>query len=189
MPSEACKKAAAEAASPAALPAAANQPSGRRARRRGESLRKKCHQRPARLHSAPIRLEGARIADSLGISGKDMKEKLANTGTTIKSLASLALQGAQLMSGQGAITQGERQLASDAMSGKIDFTPAELRQLANAAKRSGEFIYSNYESQLKSMSQDPDFKKVMPYYQVPRMPQQANPNQLLNAADKIINGG
>jgi hypothetical protein len=138
---------------------------------------------------ANVRLEGARIADSLGISGKDTKEKLANTGTTIKSLASLALQGAQLMSGQGAITQGERQLASDAMSGRIDFTPAELRQLANAAKRSGEFIYNNYESQLKSMSQDPDFKKVMPYYQVPRMPQQANPNQLFNAADKIINGG
>jgi hypothetical protein len=138
---------------------------------------------------ANVRLEGARIADSLGISGKDTKEKLANTGTTIKSLASLALQGAQLMSGQGAITQGERQLASDAMSGRIDFTPAELRQLANAAKRSGEFIYSNYNTQLKSMSQDPDFKKVMPYYQVPLMTPQTNPNQIFNAADKIINGG
>jgi hypothetical protein len=85
-------------------------------------------------------------------------------------LAQLTLQGRQQMRGEGAITQGESNLAEQAMSGKIDFTSAELRILANAAKRAAEYTYKQHENRLDVLRKDPNTSGVVPIYSVPPMP-------------------
>jgi hypothetical protein len=74
------------------------------------------------------------------------------------------------MRGQGAITEGEGKLAEQAMSGKIDFTAAELRILANAAKRSAEYTYKQHEAKLEALKKDPNTVGAVPFFTVPSMP-------------------
>jgi hypothetical protein len=123
---------------------------------------------------ANVKVALTQVGDALGIAGKDSQEKLANTRIAIQSLAQLTLQGRQQMRGEGAITQGESNLAEQAMSGKIDFTSAELRILANAAKRAAEYTYKQHESRLDVLRKDPNTSGVVPIYSVPPMP---DPNQ------------
>ena len=119
---------------------------------------------------ANVKVALTQVGDALGIAGKDSQEKLANTRIAIQSLAQLTLQGRQQMRGEGAITQGESNLAEQAMSGKIDFTSAELRILANAAKRAAEYTYKQHESRLDVLRKDPNTSGVVPIYSVPPMP-------------------
>ena len=119
---------------------------------------------------ANVKVALTQVGDALGIAGKDSQEKLANTRVAIQSLAQLTLQGRQQMRGEGAITQGESNLAEQAMSGKIDFTSAELRILANAAKRAAEYTYKQHESRLDVLRKDPNTSGVVPIYSVPPMP-------------------
>ena len=119
---------------------------------------------------ANVKVALTQVGDALGIAGKDSQEKLANTRVAIQSLAQLTLQGRQQMRGEGAITQGESNLAEQAMSGKIDFTSAELRILANAAKRAAEYTYKQHESRLDVLRKDPNTASVVPIYSVPPMP-------------------
>jgi hypothetical protein len=56
------------------------------------------------------------------------------------------------------------------MSGKIDFTAAELRILANAAKRSAEYTYQQHENKLEALRKDPNTAGAVPYFAVPPMP-------------------
>jgi len=123
---------------------------------------------------ANVQVALTQVGDALGIAGKDSQEKLANTRVAIQSLAQLTLQGRQQMRGQGAITEGEGKLAEQAMSGKIDFTAAELRILANAAKRAAEYTYKQHENRLDVLRKDPNTSGVVPIYSVPPMP---DPNQ------------
>jgi hypothetical protein len=119
---------------------------------------------------ANVKVALTQVGDALGIAGKDSQEKLANTRVAIQSLAQLTLQGRQQMRGEGAITQGESNLAEQAMSGKIDFTSAELRILANAAKRAAEYTYKQHENRLDVLRKDPNTSGVVPIYTVPPMP-------------------
>ena len=127
---------------------------------------------------ANVRLGAAQIANTLGFGGDTLQAKIGNTRQAMQGLAELTLQGRQQMRGQGAITESESKLAERAISGDINFTPGEIKQLANAAKRSSEHTYGTYQSKLQSMAQNPDTAGLVPYYEVPRMtPQGAMPNQ------------
>ena len=127
---------------------------------------------------ANVRLGAAQIANTLGFGGDTLQAKIGNTRQAMQGLAELTLQGRQQMRGQGAITESESKLAERAISGDINFTPGEIKQLANAAKRSSEHTYSTYQSKLQSMAKNPDTAGLVPYYEVPRMtPQGAMPNQ------------
>jgi hypothetical protein len=134
------------------------------------------------------RLSVAQLGSTLGVGGKDVTEKVNNTRAAIQGLAEITLQGRQEMRGQGAITESEGKLAERAKSGDISLTPGELKQLANAAKRAGEYTYTQHQAQLQAMSQNPETKQLIPYYNVPMMPQrqapqtpvQPNANQQLN---------
>ena len=123
---------------------------------------------------ANVRLGVAQIADTVGIGGKDLQTKISNTRQTMQGLAQLTLQGRQQMRGQGAITENESKLAERAISGDITFTPTEIKQLANAAKRSADYTYKNYESKLDEMAKSEDTRGLVPYYQVPRMTPQVD---------------
>lgn len=127
---------------------------------------------------ANVRLGAAQLANTLGLGGTTLESKIGNTRQAMQGLAELTLQGRQQMRGQGAITESESKLAERAISGDISFTPTEIKQLANAAKRSSEFSYNNYQAKIGEMAKNPDTAGLVPYYQVPRMtPQGSIPEQ------------
>jgi len=110
------------------------------------------------------------IAQTLGIGGKDSAEIIANTRQAIRGLAELTLQGRQQMRGQGAITESEGKLAERAMSGEINFTAAEIKQLAAASERSARFQYAEHARKIEVMKQNPSLQGLSPFYQGPAMP-------------------
>ena len=122
--------------------------------------------------AANVRLGAAQVANTLGVGGDTLETKIGNTRQAMQGLAELTLQGRQQMRGQGAITESESKLAERAISGDINFTPGEIKQLANAAKRSSEHTYNTYQSKLQSMAKNPDTAGLVPYYEVPRMTNQ-----------------
>jgi hypothetical protein len=124
--------------------------------------------------AANVRLGAAQLADTLGVGGKDLQAKISNTRQAMQGLAELTLQGRQQMRGQGAITESESKLAERAISGDISFTPTEIKQLANAAKRSANYTYNTYQTKLGEMAKNPDTLGLVPYYQVPKMTQDVN---------------
>lgn len=127
---------------------------------------------------ANVRLGAAQIANTLNFGGETLQQKIGNTRQAMQGLAELTLQGRQQMRGQGAITESESKLAERAISGDISFTPTEIKQLANAAKRSSEYTYNTYQTKLGEMAKNQDTAPLVPYYQVPRMtPQGAMPDQ------------
>ena len=119
--------------------------------------------------SAQLRL--AQVGSVLGITGADTAETIANTRQAIRGFAELTLQGRKSMRGEGAITESEGKLAERAFSGDIDsLTPAEIKQLANASKRSAEFSLGEYNRKLEALKKDPATAQLVPFYEVTRMP-------------------
>ena len=93
-------------------------------------------------------------------------EKLVNTRVAIQNLGKLTLAGRQQMHGEGAISNSEGGLAERANSGDINFTPAELAQLANAANRVADYQIQMHNQKLQVMRQNPETKSLAPYYEV-----------------------
>jgi hypothetical protein len=138
---------------------------------------------------ANVRLGAAQLANTLGFGGNTLEAKIGNTRQAMQGLAELTLQGRQQMRGQGAITESESKLAERAISGDINFTPGEIKQLASAAKRSSEYTYGTYQSKIGEMAKNPDTAGLVPFYQVPRMtPQGAMPDQSAIQAEKARRG-
>jgi len=140
------------------------------------------------------RLTAAQIADGLGLGGKETKDKIANSRQAIQGLAQLTLQGRKQMRGEGAITENEGALAQRAMSGEITLTGPEIRQLAEAAKRSAKFQYSQHQNIINTMKSRPDTRDLVPFYDVPADVSIFNPrtvggqSSVKDAADAIIRG-
>lgn len=132
-----------------------------------------------KLFSGPganVRLTLAQAASTLGIGGKDDAEKIANTRATLQGLANLTLQGRQQMRGQGAVTESESKLAERAVSGDISFTSAEIKQLADAARRAGGFTLAEHNRKLDAVKANPDLEGLVPFFSVgapDQAPQQA----------------
>lgn len=144
---------------------------------------------------ADVRLAGAQLADGLGVGGKDTAEKIGNSRQAMQGLAQLTLQGRKQMRGEGAITESEGALAQRAMSGDINFTKGEIRQLAEAAKRSAKFQYDMHQNIINTMRTDPSTKGLIPYFDVPADVNIFAPRAVggqsntRNEADAIIGGG
>ena len=140
------------------------------------------------------RLTVAQLGSTLGVGGKDLPDKINNTRAAIQGLAEITLQGRQEMRGQGAITESEGKLAERAKSGDISLTPGELKQLAGAAKRAGEYTYNQHQGQLQAMAQNPETKQLIPYYNVGMMPARqttqtpVKPSDVRSLADQILQG-
>jgi hypothetical protein len=143
---------------------------------------------------ADVRLAGAQLADALGLGGEGTTQKIANSRQAMQGLAQLTLQGRKQMRGEGAITQSEGELAQRAMSGDINFTKGEIRQLAEAAKRSAKFQYDMHQNIINTMRADPSTKALIPYFDVPTDTNIFNPravggqSSVKDAADAIIRG-
>jgi hypothetical protein len=153
-----------------------------------------------KLFTGPLanqKLSIAQLSTTFGGASGDLTQKINNTRAAIQGLAEITLQGRQEMHGQGAITESEGKLAERAKSGDVSLTPGELKQLANAAKRAGEFTYNNYQTKLQVMAKDPATAQMAPYFAVNQMPtrqapqqmqQPTAPSNIRNLADQILQG-
>lgn len=115
---------------------------------------------------------GARIADALGIGGKDNAERLQNTSLAMQQLAGLELNAAEAMKGQGAITENERGLIKRAAAGDLmNMTAKEVTTLLGGLEKTANYKISIHESNLKRLKQNPDLAAVAQYYELPTVPQ------------------
>ena len=133
-----------------------------------------------KLFTGPLanqKLSIAQLSTTFGGASGDLTQKINNTRAAIQGLAEITLQGRQEMHGQGAITESEGKLAERAKSGDVSLTPGELKQLANAAKRAGEFTYNNYQTKFQVMAKDPATAQMAPYFAVNQMPTRQAPQQ------------
>lgn len=131
---------------------------------------------------ANVQMTVTQMADALGMTGADQKEKLKNTRETIQGLAQLTLQGRQQMRGQGAITDSESKLAERAISGDVSLTAQELRVLTNAARRSGQHVYQEHQRKAQVIQSNPDYAPMAPFYNVPPMQQPPQQPQAVPAS-------
>jgi hypothetical protein len=120
---------------------------------------------------AKLRMGLAQVGETLGVSGKDTREKLQNTRTAIQSLAQFSLTGRSALKGQGQISDFEGKLLERAVSGNIDdLTIPEIKVLSGVAKRVANAQYSEHQQNLKTMRGKPGLGDVADFYAVPEMP-------------------
>lgn len=116
---------------------------------------------------ATPQLRLAQIGQTLGVTGKDTAETIANTRQAIRGFAELTLQGRKSMRGEGAITESEGKLAERAFSGDIDsLTAQEIKQIANASKRVAEYSITEYNRKLDTLGKNPEMKDIVEFYKV-----------------------
>jgi hypothetical protein len=136
------------------------------------------------------KLQLAQIGQMVGATGNTADEKIANTRSAIQGLAQLTLQGRQQMKGQGAVTESEGALAQRAVSGDVSLTAGELRQLAEAAKRTAKFQYDQHQSMVQALAKDQP--NAVPYYQLEVNPSIFDPygtkSSVRSQADAIVGG-
>jgi len=114
---------------------------------------------------ANARLTGLQIADTLGVTGKGEKDKLAATREVLQETGKLAL--AAPPKGQGQVSNYERDLYQRAASGDINFTPTELNLIARRAKEFGEYQIQQHNELLQAGAEiSPDVAKMAKLYKV-----------------------
>ena len=141
---------------------------------------------------ANARLTGLQLADTLGVTGKGEKEKLAATREVLQETGKLALSAPP--KGQGQVSNYERDLYQRAASGDINFTPTELNLIAKRAKDFGEYQIQQHKELLQAGAElGPDVGKMAKLYKV-TPPQSVAPSQpaqtsnVRSLADQILQG-
>lgn len=121
------------------------------------------------LSGAPKSID--QLATALGVSGKNTQEKLARTAQTMQGLASLELDAAGAMKGQGAITENERALIARAAGGNLrDFTAVEVQSLLGALDKVARAKVEAHQANWEVMNEDPIGRKYSKYYKIANVP-------------------
>jgi len=107
------------------------------------------------------------FATALGVSGKNTQEKLARTANAMQQLASLELESANSMKGQGTITDFERGLIARASAGNLrDFTAVEISALLDGLDKVARAKVQTHQQNYEIMASDPTGKKYSKYYKI-----------------------
>ena len=135
-----------------------------------------------KIISGPLatpQLRLAQFGQTLGVTGKNTAETIANTRQAIRGFAELTLQGRKSMRGEGAITESEGKLAERAFSGDIDsLTAQEIKQIANASKRVAEYSITEYNRKLDTLGKNPEMKDIVEFYKVTPIAPMARPGAI-----------
>jgi hypothetical protein len=116
--------------------------------------------------AGPLAGVRTKFAQVLELAGAGDKEKLVNTRTAIQGLAGLTLESRAELRGQGQITDTETKLLEKARSADIgDMTIPELQQVVNISQRLASRLFSNHQTLLGRMKDDPAAKDSMRYYE------------------------
>lgn len=111
------------------------------------------------------------IGQVIGVSGKDEAEKLTQTRTAMQGLATLELNAAQQMKGQGAITQPEREIIKRASAGDIDtMTVPELRTLMDVLDRSARNTIAGNRKNVDKLRGQPGAASIVEFMDVQEPP-------------------
>jgi hypothetical protein len=125
--------------------------------------------------TATLRQGIDRIASTLGIGGATTDERLANTQSVVKGLAELTLSGRKALKGQGQVSDYEGKLLERAVSGDIELTAPEISTILDVADRVARKQYGLHEANIKRLRDNPGYSDLAPFYEVPPLPQAAQP--------------
>jgi hypothetical protein len=116
--------------------------------------------------AGPLAGVRTKFAQVLELAGAGDKEKLINTRSAIQGLAGLTLESRAELRGQGQITDTETKLLEKARSADInDMTIPELQQIVSVSQRLASRLFSNHQTLLGRMKDDPAAKDSMRYYE------------------------
>jgi len=116
---------------------------------------------------ATPRLRLAQLGSTLGVTGRNTEETIANTRQTIRGFAELTLQGRKSMRGEGSITESEGKAAEKAFSGNIDdLTTEEIKLIANASKRVAQYSVGEYNRRLDILGKNPEMSSIVDFYRI-----------------------
>lgn len=125
---------------------------------------------------ASFRVMGLQLGQMLGVGGKDGAETLANTRQAIQSMAKAELDAAQLMKGQGQITEAERDIIRRAAAGDIDkLTAPEVKLLAESMEKTARFKIKQHQTNVQALQNMPGAAPLLPFYQVDEPPAYTQP--------------
>jgi len=115
---------------------------------------------------ADTRMTGLQLADMIGATGKDDKDKLNNTRTLIQETAMLAANSAKLNKTPGAVSDYEQKLYTRIAGGDINLTPTEMALIAKRAKEGSEYQIERHNKKMKYIQSEKDLAKLAPFYEV-----------------------
>ena len=98
--------------------------------------------------AANQRIGLSQLASTLGLGNAKNPESLAATRTLIQNMAKLQI--GTHVKGEGAVSDFERRLKAAAEGGNIDFTPVEIKQMANTTKNSANYQIQQHNDAIKS---------------------------------------
>jgi hypothetical protein len=108
-----------------------------------------------------------RLASSLGIASGSIEDKLARTSQAMQGLASLELEAAKSMAGQGAITDFERGLIARASAGNFaQFTSKEVVALMGALEKVANRKISTHNNNLQRLRKRKDTAELADFYEL-----------------------
>jgi hypothetical protein len=100
---------------------------------------------------ATVRQYIGQIGQTLGVTGKNQAEILANTRKAMQGLAQSELDTAQQMKGQGQITEAERAIIRRAALGQIEtMTEPELRLLLDVMEKTARYKIASHNAYVQS---------------------------------------
>ncbi len=108
-----------------------------------------------------------RLASSFGFTSGSIDERLARTSQAMQGLASLELDAASAMKGQGAITENERSLIARAAAGNLaQFTAGEVSTLLNALEKTANSKISAHNKNLERLRKRKDTAGLADFYEL-----------------------
>jgi polyhydroxyalkanoate synthesis regulator phasin len=117
------------------------------------------------LSSSKIYID--RLASSFGIASGTIEDKLARTSQAMQGLASLELEAAKSMAGQGAITDFERGLIARASAGNFaQFTAKEVASLMDALEKVANRKITTHTKNLERLRKRPDTAELADFYEL-----------------------
>jgi hypothetical protein len=118
-----------------------------------------------------FRVLGLQLGQMLGVGGNTSAEILANTRSTIQSMAQAELDAAQQMKGQGQITEAERDIIRRAAAGDINkLTAPEVRLLAEAMEKTARGKIKAHQRNVEALKKMPGSENLLPFYQTEEPP-------------------
>lgn len=126
---------------------------------------------------ADKRIDTARLAQIVGVGGKDNEQKLIRTNEVIRGLSQLVVANRQQLQSQGQITDFETKLLEKAESGNLSMTPAEIRRLAELAETSARFHIDRNANNARNLQSDPRAASAIPYMQIDQPPEYKKPEK------------
>jgi hypothetical protein len=116
---------------------------------------------------ANARVDLARLGETLGVGGKTNEDRLRNTGALMQGLAQNELNAAEMMKGQGQITENERNIIRKAAAGEVTMTAPELTSLNTALRKINNYKISLHQQNVDILKQDPNARELYPYVAAP----------------------